>query len=380
MTAATDVYDRPPYRVTSPPRPSRPGAWVLDVFLPWRLARRIYGPFRIFRFSAADAIGLAGPGALFGRYGEPVAAAVAEQVADPVIERLLLPRALLGLGAIVFVIRLLTGAGGNDLLEETFGDSLVMLGTGPVSLLLACVPLVVLARRGNRWTVTRMVTRPLVTGVITAAFCALFLYWASHGGANYQQRSITELLLSLVFGPWLVVFFGSALYLIHRNAFSVGGHPLVRPLTSVPLVWLTAAGHAVLVDHAFYDFRPTSGYLVALVAGPAGVTLTSVLEVVLLRRRHGVGFRGPLLGWEPPPRRTTTVPGDIVERLQADMARGHAYAWPHFSDRNGVVWAATPAVWARQTVMWPYVHLFSEQTRPMLRSDVEATAGPLTPR
>ncbi|MGW1055352.1 hypothetical protein [Streptomyces sp. NPDC002521] len=380
MTAA-DVYDRPPYRADAPPQSGGPAAWVLDVFLPWRLARRIYGPFRLFRFTAADIVSLAGAGALPGRYGRPVASAVAEQAIDPVIERLLLPRVLLGLGLLVFVIRLATGTGMNGVIDDAFGDSLLMLGTGPVSLLLACVPLVALARPGTRGTVARMTTRPLATAFITAAFCGLFVYWASHGGANYHPDSVTTLLVSLILGPWLAAFFGSVLYLIHRNAFSVGGHPLVRPLACVPLAWLTAAGHALFIDlaYAYPHADPPPAYFVALFAGPVGVTVTAVIEVILLRRRHGVGFRGPLPGWTPPRPRITPVPGDLVARLRADVARGHAYGWPHVTDRNGVVWAVTPATWARQTVMWPYVPSFTGETLPMLHSDLEAMAGPLTP-
>ena len=382
ILSAADLYDRAPYRAVSRPQAGEPGAWVLDFLLPWRLARRIYGPFRILRFTAADAVGLAAPGVLPGSYGQSVVAAVAEQGVDPVIERLLLPRALLGLGLLMVVIRLVTGTGVNDLFEEAFGDSLLMLGTGPVSLLLACALLIALARAGTRRTVVHLVIRPMLTAVITAAFCGLFIYWASHGGANYNPRSITALLLSLIFGPWLTVFFGSVLYLIHRNAFNVGGHPLVRPLTCVPLVWLTAVGHALLVDlvYSYPAADPPPAYFVALFAGPVGVTVTAVIEVILLRRRQGVGFRGPLRGWTPPRPRIALIPGDLVERVRADIARGYAYTWPHVTDRNGVVWATTPAIWAHQAVMWPYVLSFTEETRPMLRSDLEAIAGPLTPR
>ncbi|MFR9798620.1 hypothetical protein ACL02U_22390 [Streptomyces sp. MS06] len=381
MTTA-NVYDRPPYRNAVPRQATGPAAWVLDVFLPWRLARRIYGPFRIFRFTAADVVGLAGAGGLSGRLAQPVATALAERAVDPVIERLLLPRALLGLGLLVFVIRMATGTGMNDLIGDAFSDSLLMLGTGPVSLLLACVALVALARPGTRGTVARLAARPLATALITAAFCGLFAYGATHGGDNYSPQSVTALLVSLIVGPWLTVFFGSALYLIHRNTFSVGGHPLVRPLACVPLAWLTAVGHAFFVDFAYDSPHadPPPAYFVALFAGPVGVTVTAVIEVILLRRRQGVGFRGPLPGWNPPQPRTTPIPSELVARLRVNVDHGHTYFWPQVTDRNGVVWAVTPETWTRQTVMWPYVPSFTEETRPMLRSDLEATAGPLTPR
>lgn len=66
MTAAAPGgggYDRPPYRVPdAPARANGPGAWALDVLLPWRLARRVHGPFRVLRFSTADVVGLTAPG------------------------------------------------------------------------------------------------------------------------------------------------------------------------------------------------------------------------------------------------------------------------------------------------------------------------------
>lgn len=386
MTATTatttDAYDRPPYRVPSPPtRLSGPAAWALDVLLPWRLARRIYGPFRMFRFTAADAVGLAGPsGVSFGAYGQP-ASTLAAQAADPLIERLLLPRALLGLGILAFIIGLFTGGDLFAPVEQGATDAVLMLGTGPVALLLACGPLVALARPGTRGTVLRLCVRPLLTALITAAFCGLFVLWAIHG-YDYEPDDTTWLILAIIFGPWLTVFFGSVLFLIHRNAFGTGGHPLVRPLASVPLVWLTAIAHSVLVDfvQAYPGSRPLPSYWVALFAGPVGVTITAVVEVVLLRRRHGVGFRGPLPHWRPPTTQVAPIPHSLLEHLSADMARGAAAHWPHSTDRNGVIWATTPALHSSQQVMWPYVPTFTEQLRPTLRSEVERTAGPLQPR
>ncbi|WP_207930402.1 hypothetical protein [Streptomyces hainanensis] len=303
----SEAYDRPPYRVVRPPAPPawRAGAWVLDVLLPWRLARRIYGPFGMFRFSAADAVGLVGP------YGQPVAATVAQQAVDPLIERLLLPRTLLGLGVLAFFVGLFTGDGLLDPVEQGFTSGLLMLGTGPVALVLACGLLVGLARPGTRRTVVGLCARPLTTALITAGFFGLFLYWA----VNHFDSATDDLgglLLLLVVGPWLTVFFGSVLYLVNRNAFGVGGHPLVRPLAVVPLVWLTAVAQRVLVDsvEGYPGGSPNPSYWVALFAAPVGVTVTAAVEVVLLRRRHGVGFRGPLAGWRPPvPPRPPTPPG-----------------------------------------------------------------------
>ncbi|MFF3916730.1 hypothetical protein ACFYZB_25215 [Streptomyces sp. NPDC001852] len=381
--SASDAYDRPPYRVPAASAGlSGAGAWALDVLLPWRLARRIYGPFRMFRFSAGDALGLAGPGAGgLGPYGRPVVSALAEQAADPLIERLLLPRTLLCLGVLAFVVGLFTGNGLLEPVEQGFTDALLMLGTGPVALLLACALLVALARPGTRACVLRLCLRPLLTALVTAAFCALFLYWMSRR-YDYLPNGVTGVLLGVFVGPWLLVFFGSVLFLIHRNSFGTGGHPLVRPLAGVPLVWLTAIAHFVLVDavQAYPGSRPLPAYWVALYAGPVGVTITAGIEVWLLRRRHGVGFRGPLPDWRPPPPRVARVPDGLVARLGADVAAGAAFHWPQWIDRNGVVWAQTPAVHAREPVMWPYVHAFTEQLRPTPRSEAERVAGPLRPR
>jgi hypothetical protein len=57
-------------------------------------------------------------------------------------------------------------------------------------------------------------------------------------------------------------------------------------------------------------------------------------------------------------------------------ARPRVRLWRRF-DRDP---CRTPATRARQTVMWPYVPAFTERLRPMLRSEAEAVAGPLTPR
>ncbi|TDC26256.1 hypothetical protein E1265_04850 [Streptomyces sp. 8K308] len=376
-------YDRPPYRVPEPPpRLTGPAAWALDALLPWRLARRIYGPFRVFRFTAADAVQLAASaGGPLGAYGQPVVTTLARQAADPLIERLLLPRALLCLGLLAFFVGLFTGDGLLEPVEQGFTSGLLMLLTGPVSLLVACGSLVALARPGTRVTVLRLCGRPLLTALLTAAFCGLFLYWA----VNHYDHTPDDpgwLLLVLVLGPWLTVFFGSVLYLINRNAFGVRGHPLVRPLTSVPLAWLTAVAQAVLVDsvEAYPGSTPLPPYWVALFAGPVGVTATAVVEIVLLRRRHGVGFRGPLPGWRPPSRPVAPVPPEIVEHLRADVAAGAAAHWRLSTDRDGVVWATTPATHAGQQVMWPYVPAFTERHRPTLWSEVERTAGPLRAR
>ncbi|MEV5873760.1 hypothetical protein AB0L75_05905 [Streptomyces sp. NPDC052101] len=380
--SAIDAYDRPPYRVPAEPaRLSGAGAWAVDVLLPWRLARRIYGPFRMFRFGAGDALGLAGPGAgAFGPYGSPMVSTLAEQAADPLIERLLLPRTLLCLGVLAFVVGLFTGEGLFGPVEQGFTDALLMLGTGPAALLLACGPVVALARSGTRAYVLRLCLRPLLTALVTAAFCGLFLYWMSRS-YDYLPNGAAWVIPGVFLGPWLLVFFGSVLFLIHRNNFGTGGHPLVRPLAAVPLVWLTALAHYALVDavQAYPGSRPLPAYWVALFAGPVGVTVTSGIEIWLLRRRHGVGFRGPLPDWRPT-LRGTRVPDGLVARLAADVAAGAAFHWPHWTDRNGVVWAQTPAVHAREPVMWPYTHAFTEQVRPAPRSEVERIAGPLRPR
>ncbi|MGW2644254.1 hypothetical protein ACWC2T_04885 [Streptomyces sp. NPDC001393] len=50
--------------------------------------------------------------------------------ADPLIQRLLLPRTLLCLGVLAFVVGLFTGDGLPEPVEQGFTDVLLMLGTG----------------------------------------------------------------------------------------------------------------------------------------------------------------------------------------------------------------------------------------------------------
>ncbi|MCX4747997.1 hypothetical protein OG455_21180 [Kitasatospora sp. NBC_01287] len=281
----TAGYDRPPYWQPSVPR-REPREWVLDLLLPWRLASRVYGPYRMLRMSASGVAAEAGA-ELLDPVLQPMVTQLVAQTLDPLVERLIWARALFGLGVILFVVRLATGASADELFQDAFGDSIVVLLTGPVALLLACVPLVLLARTGTRRRVGRLVARPLFTGVVTfAAFLALM---KSDPGA-YVGNTVGLHLLLLI---WLPAFTLPTVYLIHRNSFAMRAHPLVRPLVAVLLVWLTLIGHVTLVDT---KGTTTSGAaaLAGLLVGPVGVTVTAVIELVRLRRRHRVGFRGPL--------------------------------------------------------------------------------------
>ncbi|GAA1976401.1 hypothetical protein [Kitasatospora viridis] len=283
------AYTRPPYRTPSPPRPA-PRELVLDVLLPWRLARLVYGPYRTSRLARLTASGVtATVGAqVLDPYLQPVVTTIAEEALDPRIERLLTPRALLGLGIVLHLVRLCTGTwSANDLLTSAFGeDGVVMMLTGPIALLLGCLPLIALARPGTRRQVARLVARPLLVGLCTVAVFLSMMLAFQNGSEDTGGLLLAPVLL------WLGLFVPCVLYLVHRNSFAVRAHPLARPLVAVPLVWLTVLGHL-----AFVDTKGTSTHgpaLIALLAGPAGVTVTAVIEIVLLRRRHRVGFRGPL--------------------------------------------------------------------------------------
>ncbi|MGW2254228.1 hypothetical protein ACWCXH_29155 [Kitasatospora sp. NPDC001660] len=280
-----DGYDRPPY--WQPPAPRRePREWVLDLLLPWRLASRVYGPYRMLRMSASGVAAVAGA-ELLDPVLQPVVTQLVARTLDPLVERLMWARALFGLGVILFVVRLANGASADELFQDAFGDSIVMLLSGPVALLLACVPLVLLARTGTRRRVGRLVARPLFTGVVTFA---VFLAMMKSDPNAYVGNTVGLHLLLVI---WLPAFTLPTVYLIHRNSFAVRGHPLVRPLVAVLLVWLTLIGHVTLVDT---KGATTSGAaaLVGLLVGPVGVTVTALIELVRLRRRHRVGFRGPL--------------------------------------------------------------------------------------
>ncbi|WP_158702038.1 hypothetical protein [Kitasatospora sp. MMS16-BH015] len=283
------AYGRVPYRMPDPPVVERTQRQrVLDVVLPWRLARTVYGPYRSMRLSASGVAGTVG-GQVFDPYVGPVVTEVVAEAVDPWVERLLTPRALLGMGLLLHLVRLVTGTWAkDDFLNAVLGeDSIVMLATGPISLVLGCVPLVALAYPGTRRLVARSVARPLLVGLLTVLVFAGMVESA-------HRSSVLAALAAIWFGP----FYLCVIYLVHRNNFAVRAHPLARPLTAVPLVWLTVLGHVWLVDT---EGTSTHGpALVGLLAGPVGVTATAVIEVVRLRRRHRVGFRGPL-GHSAPP-------------------------------------------------------------------------------
>ncbi|WP_369183183.1 hypothetical protein [Streptomyces sp. Y1] len=279
------AYDRPPY--WQPPEPRRtPREWALDVLLPWRLASRIYGPYRMMRMSASGVAAVAGA-ELLDPLLQPLATQLVAQTLDPLVERLMWARALFGLGVILLVVRLANGTSADELFKDSFGDSIVLLVTGPIALLLACVSLVLLARAGTRRRVGRLVARPLFTGVVT--FAGFLLMAESNPGAYIGNSAGLRLLMA----TWVPAFTLPTVYLIHRNSFAVRGHPLVRPLVAVLLVWLTLIGHVTLVDTKGAT-TSGAGALAGLLVGPVGVTVTALIELVRLRRRHRVGFRGPL--------------------------------------------------------------------------------------
>ncbi|MEU8515247.1 hypothetical protein AB0C76_27275 [Kitasatospora sp. NPDC048722] len=280
------AYDRPPYR--QPPVPRRPPReWVLDVVLPWRLASRLYGPYRMMRMSASGVAALAGA-ELLDPMLRPVVTQLVAQTLDPLVERLMLARALFGLCLVLLVVRVANGASADELFLDSFGDSIVMLVSGPAALLLACVPLVLPARSGTRRRVARLVARPVFTGVATFAG---FLVMMKSDANAYIGNTVG---LNLLVAIWLPAFTLPSVYLMHRNSFAVGGHPLVRPLVAVLLVWLTLLGHVTLVDTKHTSTHDAAS-LAGLPAGPVAVTVTAVIELVRLRYRHRVGFRiGPL--------------------------------------------------------------------------------------
>ncbi|MBV6697799.1 hypothetical protein [Kitasatospora aureofaciens] len=256
------------------------------MLLPWRLASRIYGPYRMLRLTASGVVTTVGP-AVLGPAVQPVVSSLAEQALDPLVERLLLPRALLGLGLVLLIVRIATGTSGDDLITEVFGDSVVMLLSGPVALLLGCLALVLLARSGTRGRVTRLVARPFLTGLFTAVLFVTIMK-VPHDSMGAVGSSLPGFFLGL----WLSVFTLAVLYLVHRNSFAVRAHPLVRPIVAILLVWLTVVGHMELIDTKGTETHGAA--LFGLLAGPVGVTVTAVIELVTLRRRHRVGFRGPL--------------------------------------------------------------------------------------
>ncbi|MFJ9693234.1 hypothetical protein [Kitasatospora sp. NPDC101183] len=283
--APASAYDRPPYRLPDLPRRT-PRAWVLDVLLPWRLASRIYGPYRMLRMSASGVTAVAGAELLEPAL-QPVVTFIAAQTLDPLVERLMLARALFGLGLVLLLVRLANGASADELFQDSFGDGVVMLLSGPIALLLACASLVLLARPGTRRRVGRLVLRPLLTGLVTFG---VFLALMTTGRSAYLGNSTG---LTLLMAYWVPAFTLPTLYLIHRNSFAVRGHPLVRPLVAVLLTWLTLLGHVTLI-HPKTPTPSTPAVLAALLAGPLVVTTTATIELLRLRHRSHIGFRGPL--------------------------------------------------------------------------------------
>lgn len=286
------------------------------VLLPWLLAKRIYGPYRLIRLTAGDIVQPI-TGTVLHPAAAPLAGTAMERVLDPLIERLLTPRALLSLGAVVVLIQIIVGTDLNEVFQTLFGDVILALILGPLGLVLVAAALVALALPGTRWTVTKLVVRPVATAVATVSlFAALvtvngygpvhdFLVSAGWGSSSYATGlgslplpvAILVVLTGMALGFWFFTFAVCAMFLIHRNSFNINGHPLMRPLAGTAVAWLVAAGQLLLLPPPI-DLDPAVWHS-GVLAGPLGVTATAVMEVVRLRTRQGVGFRGPVPGDEP---------------------------------------------------------------------------------
>lgn len=273
--------------------------WRRAVLSPFTAARWVYGPYGFESVLLQVGLGRGIPG------GEAF---------DVVLERILTARALLAVGAFAFLVQLtLVTKDGlawfADWLLEALADGVRVMLLAPVPILLIIVILVAIARPGHRLESTRAALRPIVVGMLSLALSvALLRLWPPLAESGVLERirdgqpvsapvigAVPPLLevAMLIALCWICMFVLAGAYLVHRNGLAAGREmPLLPPLAAITLVWLLPIAKAWVgaLDVHVTEWQEAAGTLGA----PLAVTLLAALEIVRLRRRHAIGFRGSI--------------------------------------------------------------------------------------
>jgi hypothetical protein len=245
------------------------------VLLPWVAARWLYGPYGAAlprRWREGD----------FGAEFEPTVGGVPVPVKlDPVLRVLVPVRAWLGLGVLVLLVKIAANPDPGDRAVDVWYHGAITMVLGPYGVFLAIGVLWLLAGRGGRVGLVAAVSVLVSVGVFGLQIAPVrravqgVLDDVTSGGGPLVG------LLGAVAGPWLVVFGICAVFLMHRNGFSAGADPYLRPLVTS---WLACTVAAAELTIARRDGVPDGRFVLATLAGPVLVVLLGLVEVLRLRR------------------------------------------------------------------------------------------------
>lgn len=278
-----------------------------------RTAKRIYGPYQLNEVPFQLGLDVVPQSA---RAEELEDLSAAGGTIDAVLGRILTARSLVAVGALTLAIELtfiIEWQWGwlGEWVYSTAVKGFYLMVIAPPAVFLAVLGLVLAARPGLRTAALRSGLRPVGVAGFTLLFVGSLTWLAS---AILRVRDATEALdrffdeladtpfvvlipvvaFVLAMGMfWGVTFLAAALYLVQRNAMSRDRSlPLLPPIVAVLVAWAYCAVTGALG----LEPEHLSGWRAALsrFGPPVAITILAAFEVLRLRRKHGVGFRGPV--------------------------------------------------------------------------------------
>ncbi|MEU9840481.1 hypothetical protein AB0C69_14800 [Actinomadura sp. NPDC048032] len=227
-----------------------------------------------------------------------------DRVDDPVVRKVQVLRAVVGLIAVVWIMVAYRVASDAQSLAYERADQIVTSAT----LLPATVPIIVGAfilgsRQHVRALYLRRTLKPLgslVALVGTVLFFVVLTSVMPEGGligddeqpspAVYAKLLVMVIIALVTLWAIVFVFFGAAVALVHvfRTADI---HEVLPPIIATVLVWELAIMDLFSHD---YDGLPVPARLAVILGGPLSVTLVSLWELRRLRTRHHLTVRRAL--------------------------------------------------------------------------------------
>jgi hypothetical protein len=284
---------------------------VLKMVNPFAFARWVYGDYQLFKVLKFQTDML--PKGVQPDNGSLV---------DQALERVLTTRALIALGLLALVVRIVLdpvdGFGHlGDMWDDIMTDGFLVLYIAPYAVLVLFPLLVLAARPEHRRATARAFAAPVVTAVFTQVFLVVMVpqqEWFAVDATRAVVRFVTfdslpmplttsafsgdatvGTVLFAFFSVWLGLVALAAAYLGHRNGLCRDHTrlPVLAPVVAVVVVWTSLI---LKFAWAFPGWAGLDGWklIVTAYCTPVAATIAAAYELRQLAKKKGVTFRAPV--------------------------------------------------------------------------------------
>jgi len=291
---------------------SRVGS-VLKMVNPFAFARWVYGDYQLLKVLKFQTD-------MLPKNVQPDSGALVDQA----LERVLTTRALIALGLLALIVRIVLdpvdGFGHlGDMWDDIMTDGFLVLYIAPYAVLVLFPLLVLAARPEHRKATARAFVAPVVTAVFTQVFLVVMMpqqEWFAVDAVRAVVRFVTfdrlsmpvttsafssELTVGTVlfafFVVWLALVALAAAYLGHRNGLcrDHARLPVLAPVVAVVVVW-TSLILKFVWDHPDPGWAGLDGWklIVATYCTPVAATIVAAYELRQLAKKQGITFRRPV--------------------------------------------------------------------------------------